>query len=107
MLAAGAGLAGFSADMEVQERTLKRFLHAHMYDAPEVKAVRVDAQAILAGLFAAYRDDPALLPDDWRPASDDPVLVTRRIGDFIAGMTDRYAVRRYEEMFGPSRLHDI
>jgi dGTPase len=105
--AAGAPLAGFSLQMTPQERVLKRFLYAKMYDAPAVKAVRVDAQAILAGLFAAYREDPALLPEDWRPASDEPVLVTRRIGDFIAGMTDRYAVRRYEELFGPSPLHDI
>ena len=40
-------------------------------------------------------------------SSDDPVEVTRGIGDFIAGMTDRYAVRRYEELFGPSPLHDL
>lgn len=105
--AAGRQLAGFSPDMARQERVLKRFLYAHMYDAPAVKAVRVDAQAILAGLFNAYRDDPALLPEAWWPASDEPVLVARRIGDFIAGMTDRYAVRRYEALFGPSPLHDI
>jgi dGTPase len=105
--AAGGQLAGFSLQMALQERMLKRFLYAHMYDAPAVKGVRIDAQAILAGLFAAYRDNPALLPEDWRPASEDPVQVSRRIGDFIAGMTDRYAVRRYEELFGPSRLHDI
>lgn len=104
---AGRQLAGFSPDMARQERVLKRFLYANMYDAPKVKAVRVDAQTILAGLFAAYQGDPALLPEDWRPTSGDPVLVTRRIGDFIAGMTDRYAVRQYEKLFGPSRLHDI
>jgi dGTPase len=102
--AAGRQLAGFSPEMAGQERALKRFLYAHMYDAPEVKAVRVDAQAILAGLFGAYRDDPELLPDDWRPAADDPVLVTRRIGDFIAGMTDRYAVRQYEALIGPTPI---
>ncbi len=105
--AAGRQLAGFSPQMAAQERALKRFLYEHMYDAPAVKDVRVEAQAILAGLFAAYRDDPALLPADWRPISDDPVLITRRIGDFIAGMTDRYAVRRHEDLFGPSQLHDI
>jgi dGTPase len=104
--AAGAALAGFSAEMAARERVLKRFLYVHMYDAPEVKAVRVEAQAILAGLFAAYQEDPALLPADWRPASDDPVAVARRIGDFIAGMTDRYAVRRYETLFGPTPLSE-
>ena len=105
--AAGRQLAGFSAALAAQERQLKTFLHARMYDAPDVKAVRVEAQRILAELFAAYRADPALLPDGWRPETDDPVQVARRIGDFIAGMTDRYAVRRWEDLFGPSRLHDI
>jgi dGTPase len=104
--AAGRQLAGFSAGMATRERALKRFLYAHMYDSAEVKGVRVEAQAILAALFAAYRDDPSLLPAEWRPASADPVAATRRIGDFIAGMTDRYAVRRYEDLFGPSSLRE-
>ena len=93
--AAGRPLAGFSDGMAAEEQALKAFLHARMYDAPAVQAVRGEAQAILAALFAAYRDDPKLLPEEWRPASDDPVVVARAIGDFIAGMTDRYAVRRY------------
>jgi len=105
--AAGRQLAGFSPAVAAQERALKRFLYANMYDAPSVKAVRVEAQQILARLFAAYRDDPGRLPEPWRPASGDPVAVARRVGDFIAGMTDRYAVRRYEALFGPSPLHDI
>jgi dGTPase len=104
---AGCQLAGFSPEMAAGERALKRFLYARMYDAEEVKAVRVEAQAILTKLFAAYREDPARLPGPWRPASGDPVTVARRVSDFIAGMTDRYAVRRYEDMFGPSALHDI
>jgi dGTPase len=103
---AGRQLAGFSAGMAAQERALKRFLYAHMYDSPEVKGVRVEAQAILAALFAAYRDDPSLLPTEWRPASDHPVAVARAVGDFMAGMTDRYAVRRYEDLFGPSSLRE-
>jgi dGTPase len=103
---AGRQLAGFSAAMARQERVLKHFLYARMYDSPTVKDVRVEAQAILAALFAAYRDDPSLLPAEWRPASADAVTVARRIGDFIAGMTDRYAVRRYEDLFGPSPLHE-
>ncbi len=105
--AAGRQLAGFSAELAPREQALKRFLHARMYDAAEVKAVRVEAQAILAQLFAAYRDEPGLLPEQWRPGTDDPVAIARRVGDFIAGMTDRYAVRRWEGLFGRSRLHDI
>jgi dGTPase len=102
--AAGRQLAGFSPEMGLQERALKRFLYAHMYDAPEVKAVRVEAQLILAALFAAYREDPARLPAEWRPAGDDRVVAARRIGDFIAGMTDRYAVRQYEALIGPTPI---
>jgi len=101
---AGRALAGFSEGMAAQERELKAFLHARMYEAASVKAVRAEAQAILARLFDAYRDDPALLPEDWRPASADPIVVTRAVGDFIAGMTDRYAVRRHETLIGPTRL---
>ena len=76
-----------------------------MYDAPPVQAVRAEAQAILAALFAAYRDDPARLPRGMAAArAADPVAVARAIGDFIAGMTDRYAVRRYQALIGPVAL---
>ena len=101
---AGRPLAGFSEALAAEEATLKAFLNARMYEAPQVKSVRSEAQAMLAGLFAAYRDDPARLPAEWRPAGSGPVAVTRAVGDFIAGMTDRYAVRRYEELIGPTRL---
>ena len=67
--AAGRPLAGFSDGLAAEEKALKAFLHARMYDAPEVQAVRAQAQAILAALFAAYRGAPGLLPAEWRPAS--------------------------------------
>jgi dGTPase len=101
---AGRQLAGFSAALRDEERQLKAFLYARMYDAPAVRAVKDRAQAVLAGLFAAYSADPALLPEEWRPATADPVVTRRAIGDFIAGMTDRYAIRRYEELVGPALL---
>jgi dGTPase len=101
---AGRSLAGFSAALQEQERALKAFLHACMYDAAPVQAVRGRAQQVLAGLFAAYRDDPRRLPEPWRPATADPTATLRAIGDFIAGMTDRYAIRRYEELVGPAEL---
>jgi hypothetical protein len=58
----------------------------------------------LAGLFAAYCDDPGLLPAEWRPVNSGPVAIRRAIGDFVAGMTDRYAIRRHEELVGPALL---
>ena len=97
-------LVAFCEEMRAQERRLKAFLHARMYDAPAVATVRDEAQRLLAGLFAAYRDDPRRLPEEWRPQADDAVTVVRAIGDFIAGMTDRYAIRRHEELVGPVDL---
>ncbi len=101
---AGASLAGFSEPLRSEERTLKAFLYARMYDAPAVKAVKDRAQQVLAGLFAAYRDDPGRLPEQWRPQTADRTIVARTIGDFIAGMTDRYAIRCYEDLIGPADL---
>jgi dGTPase len=90
--------------MAADERQLKTFLYARMYDAPEVGRVRRQAQRVLAALFAAYRADPAQMPPEWRPQASDPVIVLRTIGDFVAGMTDRYAIRRHEEIIGPADL---
>ena len=99
---AGRPLAGFSAAMAAEESALKAFLHARMYDAPSVQAIRVEAQRLLAALFKAYRADPALLPAEWRPRAGDDAI--RAIGDFIAGMTDRYAIRQYRALIGPTAL---
>jgi dGTPase len=102
--AAGRQLAGFSPALQAEERALKVFLYARMYDAPAVKAVKDRAQAVLAGLYAAYCDAPRLLPEEWRPVDADPVATRRAIGDFVAGMTDRYAIKCHEELVGPALL---
>jgi dGTPase len=102
--AAGRALAGFSAAMAEEEKALKAFLHARMYNAAPVVAVREQAQRVVAGLAAAYRDDPQRLPPEWRPAKGGTTERLRRIGDFIAGMTDRYAIRLYREQVGPVEL---
>jgi len=65
----------------------------------------MEAQRVVAGLFAAYRDDSSLLPVDWR-SEEDQVQRLRTIGDFIAGMTDRFAVARHRELVGPVDLPD-
>jgi dGTPase len=96
--AAGRALAGFSPAMAEEERALKAFLYARMYRSPPILAIQAEAKALLAGLFGAYRAQPGLLPVQWRPESDDRVLLVRRIGDFIAGMTDRYAIARYRDL---------
>jgi len=101
--AAGRALAGFSAEMAAEERELKTYLYAHMYRAPPVAAIAAKARKLLSGLFAAYRADPTLLPQGWQIEGGDTAQI-RRIGDFIAGMTDRYAITRYRELVGDSEL---
>jgi len=103
--AAGAQLAGFSASLAEEERALKRFLYERLYNASELIPVRIEAQRLVANLFAAYRDDPSLLPEGWR-RDEDEVQRLRTIGDFIAGMTDRFAVARHRELVGPVDLPD-
>jgi len=102
--AAGRPLSGFSEALAAEERALRAFLHERMYNAPQVLAVRSEAQKVIAGLAAAYRSDPSLLPPEWRPDGLDALAAVRRIGDFIAGMTDRYAIRRHREIVGPVEL---
>ncbi len=102
---AGRQLVGFSPAMAEQERALKRFMYAQLYHHPVQLAVSRQARTIVAGLAAAYTADPSLLPPGWRARlpAEEPAR-TRHIADFIAGMTDRYAVARYREVVGPVEM---
>ncbi len=103
--AAGACLVGFSPTMREEERALKRFMYASLYHHPRQLEAAGIACGIVSGLFDAYSTDPGLLAPDWAdrlPAPDDNRR--RHIADFIAGMTDRYAVARYREAVGPIAL---
>ena len=101
--AAGRPLAGFSESLGADERELKQFLYARLYGLPELQPVREEAERVVAGLAAAYRANPGLLPPNWRRGRE-PVEQLRTIGDFIAGMTDRFAIARHEELIGPVNL---
>jgi dGTPase len=101
--AAGRALVGFSAALAGEERELKRFLYARLYGSSQLEQVRVEAQRVVSNLAGAYRADAALLPDGWRDAGDRTQQL-RTIGDFIAGMTDRFAIARHEELVGPVDL---
>jgi dGTPase len=96
-------LAGFSTALEAEERELKHFLYSRLYDLAELKPVRTEAERVVAGLAEAYRADPALMPQSWQRGGDE-VRQLRTIGDFIAGMTDRFAIARHEELVGPVNL---
>ena len=100
--AAGRSLAGFSSQLEAEVRELKRFLYDRLYGLPQLKPIREESQRVVAGLAAAYRANPSLLPSDWRRLGERDQL--RTIGDFIGGMTDRFAIAKHEEIAGPVNL---
>ena len=103
--AAGRPLAAFSEQMAGEERALKRFMYANLYHHPRQLEAAAAANRIVAGLFAAYRDDARRLPVEWRERlPEEEPWRGRHIADFIAGMTDRYAVARYREVVGPIDL---
>jgi dGTPase len=96
--AVGSVLAGFSEEMAADEAVLKRFMYAKLYHHPLQLAAADAARQIVAGLFGAYDNDASLLPEEWRlslPQADPDRA--RHIADFIAGMTDRYAIARYRD----------
>ena len=101
--AARRPLAGFSEALGTEERDLKRFLYARVYGLPELQPVRKEAERVVGNLARAYREDPGSLPDSWQRDGEEVDRV-RTIGDFIAGMTDRFAIARHEELVGPVHL---
>lgn len=95
-------LIRFSPAMAAAERRFKRFMYEALYHHPQQMAVAGQARAVVAGLAGAYLADPGLLPEWWRTAlpTEEPAR-TRTIGDFIAGMTDRFALARHRDFVGP------
>ncbi|WP_232475891.1 deoxyguanosinetriphosphate triphosphohydrolase [Flavisphingomonas formosensis] len=103
--AAGRPLAGFSPQIEAEEKEFTRFMYARLYHHPAQLAAGEKAHRVIAALAEAYRADPALMPEDWRlRLPEDQPARARHIADFIAGMTDRYAIARYREIIGPIDL---
>jgi dGTPase len=98
---AAAPVAGFSADVGEADRAIKAFLKPHMYRHPRVMRVMDEAAGVVRDLFARYSTHPGDLPEEWQQGLaglDDPARA-RRIADFIAGMTDRYALAEHSRLF--------
>ncbi len=90
-------LAAFSVSMRSQADALKRFLLDNLYRHYRVMRMTTKARTIIRDLFVAFLDDPRLLADDHR--RDDEIAQARAIADYIAGMTDRYAIREHRQLF--------
>ncbi|HTX90670.1 MAG TPA: deoxyguanosinetriphosphate triphosphohydrolase [Anaerolineales bacterium] len=90
---------GYSEDVQRRNRELKDFLYKKLYRHYRVVRMQVKAEHIITDLFNSYHDEPLILPDHvqaWIPARG----LERTICDYIAGMTDRFAIDEHE------RLHD-
>ena len=97
-------MAAFSESMAAGEAEIKAFLAKHMYRHPRVTAKRDTARRVLQELFSYYRGGLQRLPDGWREAArgaDEP-RAARIVADYIAGMTDRYAIAEYNRAFESS-----
>ena len=96
----GEQMVVFSPDAAEAEAAIKAFLKQHMYRHPRVMRVMGEAEDIVANLFARYLDDPAALPAEWQDGiARDDAARARRIGNFIAGMTDRFALTEHQRLF--------
>ena len=98
---AGRQLAGFSPAMAAQERRLKTFMYERLYYHPEQVAAADKARDVVARLYAAYAQDARLMPADWqaRLPTGNPDRA-RVIADFIAGMSDRFAMQAVGQIYG-------
>lgn len=95
---AAPALIGFSAEMAAENRAMKAFLREYLYQHYQVLRMTHKARRIIDDLFGVFMDDPRLLPEQYlslgRAAGN-----ARAVADYIAGMTDRYAIREHRRLF--------
>jgi dGTPase len=92
-------LIRFSDRMRKDATDLKRFLHENLYRHYKVNRMRLKASRMVRELYQAFTADPSLLPSDYRTARGDASAQARRIADYIAGMTDRYAIAEHRRLY--------
>jgi dGTPase len=97
----GEQLVAFPAGVTEAEAAIKTFLWHHMYRHDRVMRVMGEAEGIVFDLFERYRKSPGDLPSEWLDGveSEGEAARARRIGNFIAGMTDRFALMEHQRLF--------
>ncbi|MBN8500828.1 MAG: deoxyguanosinetriphosphate triphosphohydrolase [Sphingomonadales bacterium] len=107
---AGRATAAFTPGLAENERRLKTFMYERLYHHPQQLHTADRARAVTAELYAAYAQDPALMDAGWqaRLPAEEPER-SRHIADFIAGMTDRYAIAAHAAIYGrtPEGLRNV
>jgi dGTPase len=96
-----APLVAFSDEMQAHDRALKQFLWTHMYRHWRVNRMTSKARRVVKDLFALFHAEPNTLPDEWRALADAPgtARTARVAADYIAGMTDRFALDEHFRLF--------
>jgi dGTPase len=94
-------LVAFSAQMGENERVLKQFLSRSLYRHPRIEEIMGRARRIVRNLFESHMNDAQLLPEEWRidAQGHSEARYARHVCDFIAGMTDRYALECHKRLF--------
>jgi dGTPase len=96
-------LAGFSAEMQAENRALKTFLREELYRHYQVARMTNKARRIIRDLFSAFAGDIRLLPPQYQHCGEQEGM-PRAIADYIAGMTDRYAMKEHSRLFAVGEL---
>ena len=98
-----APVIGHSAEFKEMVRELKDFLYEHMYRSYRVVRMAQKAERFITQLFSAYVQEPNMLPDTTQAKLDkvNGVPIERIVTDYVAGMTDRYALEEYQRLFDP------
>ena len=97
-----APLIGFSDKMKTEAQELKRFLRKHLYQHYQVQRMATKSQRIVTELFEGFRADIRLLPPQYQAVAHEQP--ERTIADYIAGMTDRYAIREHRRLFAVEEI---
>lgn len=95
-----ANVVGYSAEFGVKVRALKRFLYDRMYRHYRLVRMQSKAERFVAGLFEAYVKEPHMLPSETQERLSD-ATVERVVADYIAGMTDRFALDDWQRLYDP------
>jgi dGTPase len=87
--------------MQSELGRLRPFLFARVYRHPRVARIMGEAEGVVGDLFARYREDPEALPSEWREQAppQGSSAYARHVADFIAGMTDRFALAEHRRLF--------
>ncbi|MCF8485299.1 MAG: deoxyguanosinetriphosphate triphosphohydrolase [Rhodobacteraceae bacterium] len=99
----GTTIIRFSKPLYQELKAIRSFLFHRMYRAPSVMAVRVKVTQVVHELFTAFIADPSLLPPEWQEAvrtAQDQTALARVIADYVAGMTDRFAIQEHARLCG-------